>query len=257
MISKSISRSVVLFAAIALFMAIAAAQTTTTSTTAGAPEVKTLKLSGTVLAVEGQQLIVKTAKGEVMVFTPPADRKFNIDGKEIPWNEVQPGTTLHATVTQTTTPITEKTVQTLSGKVIFVSAPTVILKLSTGECKKFFVGKDSPAKIYDYNNKEITVFQVKKGMEISATKITEAPFVELSASVVVTGTAPAPAAAPAPEPAPAPVAAPAPEPAPAPAAAAPAPEEPKMPKTASPLPLVGLLGLFLTGASFGIRRFRR
>ena len=48
--------------------------------------------------------------------------------------------------------------------------------------------------------------------------------------------------------------APAPEPAPAPA---PAPEAPKMPKTASPLPLVGLLGLFLTGASFGIRKFRR
>jgi LPXTG-motif cell wall-anchored protein len=252
---QTLRKSVVLLAALALLMAVTVAQTSTTTSTAGTAEVKTLQLSGTVIEVAGPNLVVKMANGDVVVFTPPADRKFNIDGKEVGLSQLQPGTKLSATITQTTTPVVDRTVQTLAGKVIYVSAPTVILQLPSGEAKKFVVLKDSPAKIYDYNNQEITVFQVKKNMQINATKITEAPRVELSTNVVVTGTAPPPPpapAAPAPAPAPAPAA---PEPAPAPA---PAPEEPaQLPKTGSALPLLGLLGLALTGASFGLRRFRR
>jgi hypothetical protein len=69
------------------------------------------------------------------------------------------------------------------------------------------------------------------------------------------------AAAPAPAPAPAPAAAPAPAPAPAPVAAAPAPapapEPPRaLPRTASPLPLVGLAGMLLLAGGLALRSFR-
>lgn len=68
------------------------------------------------------------------------------------------------------------------------------------------------------------------------------------------------AAAPAPAPAPAPAAAPAPAPAPAPVAAAPpppAPEPPReLPRTASPVPLVGLAGVLLLAGGLALRSFR-
>jgi hypothetical protein len=59
---------------------------------------------------------------------------------------------------------------------------------------------------------------------------------------------PAPEAAPAVEPAPQ---------APAPPAAAPAPEKPTLPKTASPLPTIGLIGLLSLACGFGLRLFYR
>src|SRR5262249_25269797 len=65
----------------------------------------------------------------------------------------------------------------------------------------------------------------------------------------------APAAV-APEPTPAPEPAPTVEPAPEPQPEA-QPEPATLPHTASPLELVGLVGLLLTGAGIGTRRFRR
>jgi hypothetical protein len=81
---------------------------------------------------------------------------------------------------------------------------------------------------------------------------------------VVAPPTPGPAATPAParRPAPAPAAESRPSPAPAPAAAAapapaPAPEAPKkLPKTASPLPAIGLAGLLSFAGSLVLRSFR-
>ena len=97
-------------------------------------------------------------------------------------------------------------------------------------------------------------------MTVSAEKIVEEPIVEITSGTKVVGEAPPPpraAAAPAPTPAAAPVAEPAPAPAAAPAAEpAPAPAK-KLPKTGSPVPLMGLLGLLFLGGSYGLRLIRR
>ena len=86
----------------------------------------------------------------------------------------------------------------------------------------------------------------------------------MSARLIPVVAPPTPAAAatpaPAPRPAPAPAAEPRPSPAPAPVAApapAPAPEAPKkLPKTASPLPAIGLAGLLSFAGSLVLRSFR-
>ena len=234
-----------LFATVAIVLcmvALASAQSKMTTSTTGASTTKTLNLSGTVVGVQGGQLLVKMADGEYKTFTPPPDRKFVVDGKELTLAELQPGTKLHATFTETTTPVTDRTVETVQGTVWYAKGPTVILTLPSGENKQYNIAHNDPVKFYDHDNKEITVFDMRKGMEIHATKITEAPRVELANATTVTGTAPKAMAAAA-----------APEAAPEAAPAAPA----KLPKTGSPLDLIGLLGFVFTSASFAIRRYRR
>src|SRR5580765_1285758 len=77
------------------------AQTTTTETTKGEATVTTSELTGEVLSVEGNDLAVKLQTGEVRVFHVPPARKFVVDGKELSVGELQPGTTLTASVKTT------------------------------------------------------------------------------------------------------------------------------------------------------------
>jgi hypothetical protein len=214
----------------------------------GQTTTKTLKLSGTVVSVEGNTLIVKMSNGDVRVFTPPPDRKFIIDGKELTLSDLVPGTHLNATVTETTTSVVDRTIDTLQGQVLYAAGPTVVLKLASGETKKYYVKHDMPVKFMNEYGKEITVFDLRKGMNITATKITEAPRDEIATNTDVTGTAPKAGGSQMAEPTeqPSEPAAPS-EPASAPA--------PKMPKTGSPLPLIGQLGLLCIAMAFGIRRF--
>src|SRR5262249_55109264 len=112
------------------------------------------------------------------------------------------------------------------------------------------------------DGQEKTVFDLRKGMNVSATVLTQVPETVVAQQRNVSGTAPTPPATPPLEgallieeaPAPKQVAAAAPATAPAPAAE-PAPT--KLLKTGSPVPLIGLMGLLSLGLSFGIRMFRR
>ena len=94
--------------------AVAQPRTVSKSTTQGQSKVTTSKLSGTVVEVEGKQLLVRMSSGELRHFTPPPDRRFIVDGKELRLSELKPGTTLTATITTTNTPVTERTVQSAS-----------------------------------------------------------------------------------------------------------------------------------------------
>jgi hypothetical protein len=239
------------FVAVTFTAIMASGQTTAQTSTRGTPEVTTRKLSGTVVQVDGNQLLVKLTSGEVRMFTPPADSKFTIDGKDMRLSELQPGTKLNATYTETSTPVTDRTVQTITGKVWYVAAPNVILTLPSGENRQFVV--KNTVKFRHSDGRDMTVFDLRQGMNVTAEKITEAPRVELVTTRAVTGTVPAVAST-----ASKPDIAPAATTGATPRAAVPAVEPPaSLPKTASPLPLVGLLGLLRTGGAFGIRRYRR
>ena len=233
---------------------------------------KTEQLSGTVVAVDGTTLVVKMASGDLRTFTPPESRRFVVDGKELSLRELRPGTKLRATVATTETSVIDRTTTVGTGKVWYVAGPNVILTLPNGENRQYKVGKDYK---FNVNGQPATVFDLKKGMTVSAEKIVEVPRVELASNVAVTGTAPAevtpvasaPRSAARPEPksvasAPeAPRRARSAEPA-AVAAAAPAaataaePMPTRLPKTASSLPLIGLAGLLCGGLSLCLRRLR-
>ena len=250
-------------AAMVLFVPVLAAQPqSTTQETRGTATVTTEKMSGEVLYVEGNNLVVKMANGQVRTFTNvPDSRKATVDGKELGVRDLQPGTWLTATVTKSVTPITVRTTTVGTGKVWFVNGPYVILTLPNGENKEYHVKPDYKFMV---EGKPATVYELRKGMTVSAQKIVEEPTVEMTSDSQVVGTMThkaAPAAAPAKTAAPASASAPAAAPS---AAAAPAPaatsggEAPaKLPKTGSPVPLAGLLGLLFVGGSGLVRMFRR
>jgi hypothetical protein len=238
-------------------VAMLAQDTTRTQTSTGAAS-KNFKVErGEVVYVAGNDLVVKMENGEIRSVTVPDSARATVDGKELSVHDLKPGMKLQRTIVTTATPRTVTTVRTISGKVWQVSPPnTVILTLPDNTNKQYRIPKDQKFMI---DGQEKTAFELKKGMNVSATVLTAVPETVVAEQRKVTGSAPPPPPTPPIQgallietPAPARVAA-----APAPTPAAPEPPPAKLPKTGSALPLVGLLGLLCSGLSVGVRMLRR
>jgi RNase P/RNase MRP subunit p29 len=222
-------------------------QTTTKSAPEGAPT-HTIKVErGTVVYVSGNSCVIKAEDGTLRHFdNVPDSVTVTVDGKQLNIHQIQPGMILERQTITTTTPKMITTVQTVTGTVWQVSPPSmVILTLEDGKNQKFTIPKGQK---FTIDGQQTDAFGLKKGMKIDAQKIVEQPETVVTQQIKRTGTAPPP-----PPPAPAPDVAiliVAPEPAPVQvAAAAPEPAPAKLPKTASDLPLIGLLGLLFCGIS--------
>jgi len=237
------------------------AQTTTAETVKGNATVSTSQLKGEVLLVDGNDLLVKLSTGELKTFRVPETRKFFIDDKQLSVHDLQQGTTLTATVKTTTTPVTVRTKSVLNGKVWYIAAPTVILTLQNGQNKQYFV-KDTDNIRFMVEGRPATVFDLRKGMTVSAEKIVEEPDVEIATDTTVVGHAPTaalPAAAPGSAMAPGTSAPSAPQSA-APEAATPAAPQPAAPETGgtqtNPLLWVGLLVVLIIVVVIVVRKSR-
>jgi hypothetical protein len=233
-------------------VAMLAQDTTKTQTTTGAASKKFQVERGEVVYVSGNDLVVKMENGDIRSVTVPDSARATVDGKELSVHDLKPGMKLQRTIVTTATPRTVTTVRTISGKVWQVSPPnTVILTLPDNTNKQYRIPKDQKFMI---DGQEKTAFELKKGMNVSATVLTAVPETVVAEQRKVTGSAPPPPPTPpiqgallieTPAPAPAPAQVAAAEPAPA-----------KLPKTASALPLIGLLGLLCSGLSVGMRMLR-
>lgn len=242
---------------------------TTKQVIKGSSTIATEHLQGTVEYIEGNTLVVRMANGLVREFNVPDSRRFLIDGRELTVHELKPGTKLSAMITTTTTPVTDRTTTIGTGKVWWVSGNNVILTLPNGENRQYKVNDNY--KFTVDGNRNATVFDLRKGMTISAEKIVEEPRTEIATNTVVSGQAPPapkPVVAQTPPPAPAPRevaqarpapvrASPPPAPAPVQVAQA-APEAPReLPHSGSKFPLVGTLGLLMIAAGLGLCRVGR
>ena len=243
------------------FAAAMVAQDTTKTEAKHGPASKKVQVErGEVVYVSGNELVVKMENGEIREFpNVPESARATVEGKELSIHELKPGMKLQRTITTTTTPRTVTTVRTISGKVWQINAPsTVILTLPDGTNKQYRIPKDQK---FTIDGQEKTAFDLKKGMNVSATVLTAVPETVVAEQRKTTGSAPPPPPTPpiqgallieTPLPAPArtPMAA-------APAPAAPEPPPAKLPKTGSAMPLIGLLGLLCSGLSLGMRMLRR
>ena len=174
---------------------------TKTTTTAGHPTVVSSVERGEVMAVSGNDLIVRMADGSMRNYeNVPDSARVTVDGKKLGLRDLKPGMKLQRTITTTSTPMTATTVQTVKGKVWFINPPsTIILTMEDNKNQQFKIPEGQK---FSVEGKMVDAFEVRKGMIVSATKVVQVPSVSVTKSQTVTGeAAPTPAPAPAPTPA--------------------------------------------------------
>jgi hypothetical protein len=245
--------------AFTLVAAVAHAQdTTTTSVRHGDPAFESNVRNAEIVYVEGNDLVLKLENGKVEHLIVPSSEKFTIDGREVTVSDLKVGTKLTQTITTTTTPRYVKTVRILSGKVWHVNAPgSVILTLPDGTNQLYKVPSHAT---FTIKGEKKTVFDLKKGMNLEATIVTDEPQTVVARDKTNVGQAPSPVTPPllgvlliqrA-----APVA----------QEVATAEEVPSsvtaehvdsLPNTAINLPLVGLVGLVGIGSAVGLGTIRK
>jgi RNase P/RNase MRP subunit p29 len=224
------------------------------STTVGRTTMQVQMERGEVVLVDGNDLVVRMEDGTIRHFpNVPESAKVTVDGKQLGVHDLKPGMKLQRSIITASTPQTITTVQTVTGKVWHVTPPnSVILTLEDGTNQSFKIPNGQK---FTIDGQQVDAFGLKKGMVVTATKIVEVPETVVSQQKHVSGTMPTPPQAP---PADVPLLIVKAEPTPAPAAvetAAAAPQK-KLPKTASDLPLVGLLGMVFIAASLGVKLLR-
>ncbi len=212
-----------------------------------------------VISVDGNQLVVKLPEGTREITVPP-DFHFTVDGKQLTVSELKPGMAGTATITTKTT-VVPVTVTEVKNGVVMQNMGSSILVKTDGGMKMFSQGDmDKRGVKIMKDGKAVDISELRANDQLTATIVTSKPprimtEKQVEASLAKSGGsagAPAPAAAGAP-PARSTAGAP-----PASAATSGAAEPRKLPKTASQVPLLGLLGLasLITGLGLTVSRRR-
>jgi hypothetical protein len=255
--TRAAIRFVLCGALVWLTAAVTLAQTSTTS--------ETKKFQ--VIAVEGNQLVVKLPEG-TRELTVPEDFRFNVNGQMLSVHDLKPGMAGTATITTRTTSVPVTVTEVKDGTVAKALGTSIIVSTAGGY--KMFSQSDIDkrgVKIYR-EGKLAQISDFRENDRLTATIVTTKPprvmtQKEVNATLAASGAgagAGTPAAAAAPAPAAKPAAAtPQTAAAPSEAAAATSGAAPKkLPKTASPLPLLALTGFasLLTALGLTVRRYR-
>jgi hypothetical protein len=226
-------------------------QTQRKSTQIAAPTTSVKVERGTIVYVNGNNVVVKAEDGKLVHFdNVPDTTTVTVDGKQLNVHQLAPGMQVERQTITTTVPKMITTIKTVSGVVWYVNPPSsVILRMENGKTQRFKIPDGQKFKVGEEMK---DAWSLRKGMKVDAQQVTEMSQTEVETQVKRTGIAPPPPPAP-PNPdvaililaVPAvPVqtasAAPAEVAAAVPAEAEPAPT--RLPKTGSNFPLVGLLG---------------
>lgn len=227
-------------------------KTETTEHGAPAHEVKIER--GEIVYVSGNNVVVKMEDGSLRDFNNvPDSATVTVDGQQLNVHQLKPGMKVEKQTITTTTPRVITKVETVTGKVFHVAPPnSVILTLEDGTNQSFNIPKGQK---FTINGQQTDAFGLKKGMVVSAQRVTEVPETVVTQQVKRTGTMPPPPPAPQQD---VPILVAVARPVPPPAAETPAEPAPKkLPKTASDLPLIGLLGAWLAALSLTCTAIRK
>jgi hypothetical protein len=197
-----------------------------------------------VVYVEGNDLVLRLEDGKIEHLVVPDSDKFTIDGRELTVRELAQGTKLTQTITTTTAPRYVKVWH------VNPHASSVILTLPEGGNQAYTIPDHAKLMI---GGQKKTVFDLRKGMNLEATIVTDDTQTVIERSKSMVGKAPAPPETPEEvgvllfiHPAAPPLW----------TAGAERPEE-TLPKTATNLPLVGLLGGLAVALSLGLVTVRK
>jgi hypothetical protein len=233
----------------------AAAQVKSTETVEHGTAAKEVKVErGEIVYVSGNDVVVKMEDGSLRnFFNVPDSTTITVAGKQLNVHQIKPGMMVEKQTITATTPRVITKVETVTGKVWHVTPPnSVTLTLEDGTNQTFKIPRGQK---FTINGEETDAFGLKKGMVVSAQRVTETPETVVTQEVRRSGTMPPPPPAPKAD---VPVLIVAAPPAPAPVEEAKAEPTPStLPKTASELPLIGLLGALFCGISLMITAIRK
>jgi hypothetical protein len=186
-------------------------------------------------------MVVKMEDGSLRDFNNVPDSvTVNVDGQHLNVHQLKPGMKVERQTITTTTPRVITKVETVKGKVFHVTPPnSVILTLEDGTNQSFKIPNNQK---FTINGQQTDAFGLKKGMVVSAQRVTEVPETVVTQQVKRTGTMPPPPPAPQQD-VPVLIVTASPKPAPPAEEAKAEPAPTKLPKTASEVPLIGALGV--------------
>ena len=230
---------------------LAGAQVQTQKTQTQGEATKTVTVErGEIVYLNGNSVVIKMEDGTLRHFdNVPDNVTVMVDGKPVNIHQAKVGMKVEKQTITSSTPRVITTVETVTGTVFHVSPPSsVILRLENGENQSFKIPNGQK---FTVDGQVTDAWGLKKGMRVSAQRVTEVPETVITQEVKRSGKMPPPPPQPQSDiPILVVVAKPAPAPAPVEtAAAAPEPAPKKLPKTASDLPLVGVLGVLLCAIS--------
>lgn len=225
---------------------VALAQTTgatTTETTSVTHEVK----EGVIESVAGNKVVVREQDG-LHEYTLPDGFTFNVNGQQVGVDQLTPGTTVGALITDKVTTRNVTLTRVASGKVMQVAPGGIVVKTPDGNLRSINFKDDAGNDItfvrdgrtsVGAGNPNISLRDVRVGDTLTGTFVTTLPPTQTTQRTVQAHATPPPA------------------PAPAPAATVAAATPPhRLPHTASPLPLLGLLALVSAGVALSLRAAR-
>lgn len=258
MISANISRTIWSSLASGLlcvaFCLPSTAQVQTSKTETESEPTKEVKIErGEIVYINGNSAVIKMQDGTLRHFDHVPDSvKFIVDGKPVNIHDAKVGMKLEKQTIITTTPKVITTVESVTGTVWHVQPPdAVILTLENGQNQQFKIPEGQK---FTIEGRETDAWGLKKGMKISVQRVTEVPETVVAQQIKRTGIEPR-APAPPKEDMPILIAL-SPTFGPPIATADPEPPPTKLPKTASSLPLIGLLGMFFCILSLMIMAIR-
>jgi hypothetical protein len=216
---------------------VALAQTSAATTTESIAQ-KTRNVSGVVETVAGNKVVLREADG-LHEYNPPDGFKFDLNGQQVGVDQIKPGMAVNAQITDKviTRQVTLTTIQ--SGTVAQVAPGGIVLKDDATKDLKSYNFKDAAGNdiYYVKDGKEVPLRNVKQGEHLAGTFVSTLPPQQVSQRTAVASATEPPAP-------------------PAPVAVATATPH-RLPKTASPLPLVGFLAALSAGVALSLRAARR
>lgn len=167
-----------------------AQESSTTTVRHGSSSYDTTVTNATVTYVSGNDLVLKFDDGRVEHLEVPDSNKFTVNGQEIGVGDLQPGTKLTQTITTKTTPRFVKTVTTIEGRVWRVVPPhRMTLRFDDGTMKEYEIPEGQK---FNIEGKDESVFELQKGMKISATVVEDEPETVVEETTSMVGRAPKP-----------------------------------------------------------------
>ena len=148
----------------------------------------TTQLRGEVIAVGSNWLLARMVPGgDYRFFDVRPGAVATIEGVKKSLSQLRVGTMLTAAVTTTETTLVKRTTTITKGRLVWSSPTTIVATLENGENRQYTV---PPGFKFTVEGKQLGTEELRPGMILTGTNVTEEPVTVITEQTVVYGTEP-------------------------------------------------------------------